>query len=521
MKTDILIVGGGLTAYAAAYEILQNSQLHITILTCGGGASPFIHGFCLPIGDGDSGELFLSDTLSSGYHQSSESLARALCFGTCDLAAYFSELGQEIDRDEGGTYRLLHSLGSSVPRIAGINNAMGPSMLSVLKSRLQKSDRFTLLNGFRAVELIRSGERVIGAKCYDDAGKNFQSIFAGTVILASGGFGRLFPESTNSADIGGDGCAMAYRAGAKLTDMEFIQFEPSAAVWPPQVAGKGIVTTMFYDGAVLRGVNGNRFMLEHSSAGECVAKDVLSKCIYHEIRKNGASIHGGVWFDATAVSEEKWQTSYKPYLNRYLACGIDLRKEPVEIAPAAHTTCGGILIDEKCRTGVPGLIACGEVTGGLHGANRLGGNAGLETIVFGRIAGATAVSEWAEVTVSDHTEEHGCVESVNQNDLLVMRKQMQSIVRTCLNVIRCGKDMQNGLHQVEDMICLLDDHHNDFQAYRLYNDLQTVRLALLSAISRLGSVGCHCREDSVEEKEKYRVVIFKSGAKESIAHLDV
>ena len=266
-------------------------------------------------------------------------------------------------------------------------------MLKTLQHRLDASDRYKKLMGYRALELVCDGSRVIGAKCFDTNENVFYTIYARTVVLASGGFGRLFPESTNSKDIGGDGIAMAYRAGATLTDMEFIQFEPSAAVWPPQVAGKGIVTTMFYEGAVLRGKNGNRFMLDYSEAGECVPKDVQSKCIYNEMRNNGTSPHGGVWFDATKVPEEKWQGVYAPYLNRYLACGIDLRQEPVEIAPAAHTTCGGVRIDENCLCGIDGLVVCGEVAGGLHGANRLGGNAGLETMVFGRIAGKTAVEK--------------------------------------------------------------------------------------------------------------------------------
>ena len=208
------------------------------------------------------------------------------------------------------------------------------------------------------------------------------------MILATGGFGRLFPESTNSADIGGDGCAMASLAGCGLTDMEFIQFEPSAAVWPPELSGKSIITTMFYEGAVLRGGDGKRFMDER------VSKDVQSKAIAEQILKGNTTPHGGVWFDATAVPDHLWDTVYKPYLDRYLKYGIDMRKEPVEIAPAAHTTCGGVIVDENCRTGVPGLIACGEVTGGLHGANRLGGNAGLETMVFGRVAGKTAMEEF-------------------------------------------------------------------------------------------------------------------------------
>lgn len=501
MKTDVLILGGGLTGITAADEIIRNSSLSVTLLQWGGGASPYIHGFCMPVGEGDSVGLFLQDTLNSGYGQSDPALAKALCENSLELLEYFRELGYDLDKKDG-KYSLLHALGSSVPRIAGIENSTGPAMLSRLRKRLKKSNRYRELAGHRGVSLVVQNGRTVGARCYDREKDCFYTISAGSVILACGGFGRLFPESTNSADIGGDGAAMAYLAGAKLTDMEFIQFEPSAAVWPEQVAGKGIVTTMFYDGAVLRAADGRRFMLENSEKGECVPKDVQSRCIYWEISTHGATPHGGVWFDATGVPEAKWQGAYKPYLNRYLACGIDLRKEPVEIAPAAHTTCGGVRIDESCRTGIPGLIACGEAAGGLHGANRLGGNAGLETMVFGRIAGKTAISDWEE------TGELGDDRVQNRpGDVTVQRDELQKLLRGCLNVIRTGEKMTEGLRKLEEMLAQLEDWEGCFEKHRLYNDLLTAKMALLSALERKGSIGCHCRADAVQEDTPYRVEI--------------
>ena len=315
MVTDVLIIGAGLTGTVAADEIIRHSDLNVLQLGSGSGASPYIHGFCMPVGTGDSEELLYKDTMASGYGQCDAHLVQSLCAGSMELEAYFAGLGLELDRDEEG-FRLLHALGSSVPRIASIHNSTGPAMLRNLRNRLKESSRYTSLSGQRALELILENSRVIGAKCYDEEKDHFHNIYAKTVILATGGFGRMFPESTNSPDIGGDGIAMAYQSGAALTDLEFIQFEPSAAVWPPEVAGKGIVTTMFYDGAVLRGKDGNRFMLEHSEHAERVPKDVQSKCICDEIRRHGSTPHGGVWFDATGVPEEKWQGAYKPYLNR-------------------------------------------------------------------------------------------------------------------------------------------------------------------------------------------------------------
>jgi len=502
MKTDVLIIGGGLTGITAADTIIQNSDLAVTLLQWGSGASPYIHAFCMPVGEGDSVELFYQDTMASGYGQSDPLLARKLCDSSLELLDYFRELGYDLDR-ENGNYRLLQALGSSVPRIAGIHNSTGPAMLSRLRQRLKESGRYRELAGHRALELVKTGNRVTGVRCYDKESDCFYTISAGIVILASGGFGRLFPESTNSQDIGGDGTAMAYLAGASLTDMEFIQFEPSAAVWPPQVAGKGIVTTMFYDGAVLRGADGRRFMLDHSDQAECVPKDIQSKCIHREIHTHGATPHGGVWFDATGVPEEKWQGAYKPYLNRYLACGIDLRKDAVEIAPAAHTTCGGIRIDENCRTGIDGLIACGEVTGGLHGANRLGGNAGLETMVFGKIAGKTAIEDIEKVQALPEDPTKNLEPDV---DIPALRSCLQQTLRKFLNVIRTGTGLAEGLSLLDQLMAQLGDYHGCYEKHRLYNDLLTAKAAMESALLRRCSIGCHCREDDWEEAP-YRVVI--------------
>lgn len=504
MKTDVLIIGGGLTGIAAAHEIIKKTALQVDLLHCGGGASPYIHGFCIPVGEGDSKELFYEDTMASGYGQSDPRLAKALCENSEALMPWFKELGLSLD-EKDGKYSLLHSLGSSVPRIAGIENSTGPAMLRTLRREMKDDPRYREHGKQRALSLLKEKGRVIGARCFDLENKCFYNAYARVVILASGGFCRLFPESTNSADIGGDGCAMAFEAGCALTDMEFVQFEPSAAVWPPQVAGKGIVTTMFYEGAVLRGADGRRFMLEHSEKGECVPKDVQSRLIFKEIRDHGATPHGGVWFDATKVPEEKWQGAYLPYLNRYLACGIDLRKQPVEIAPAAHTSCGGIWIDENCCTGIPGLIACGEVAGGLHGANRLGGNAGLETMVFGRIAGQQAAKMVAEVALPDATASTPDLQA--DVDVAAMNDLLHQILRKYLNVVRDAANLPEAEALLEELDASLGEYRHSFDKFRLHNDILTAKLLLKAAMARSTSVGCHVWETEGGQEAPCRVIL--------------
>ena len=516
MKTDILILGGGLSALAAADEAVRNSHCRVTLLQCGGGASPYIHGFCLPVGEGDSEALLLEDTLASGCGYTDPRLAGALCQGSAQLMDYFRELELDIDR-EGESPRLLKSLGSSVPRIASIENTTGPAVMRRLRARLEASGQFTECRRQRGMTLLTREGAVVGARCYDLEKKEFYNLYAGCVILATGGFCRIFPENTNSAEMGGDGIAMAYHVGAQLTDMEFVQFEPCAAVWPPQVAGKGIITTMFYNGAVLRGKDGARFMLRYDENAECVPKDKLSRCIAREILENGATEHGGVWFDATGVPQALMEGVYKPYLQRYLNCGIDLRTTPVEIAPAAHTSCGGVVIDEACRTGIPGLIACGEVTGGLHGANRLGGNAGLETMMFGRIAGKTAVADVRSCPEGEEAREDDIHADV---DIPAMRAQLQQILRQSLNVVRREETMTAGLAELKTLQKQLGAIAGCYEKLRLANDLLAAEAALRSALARESAVGCHFREDSREEAAS-RVVIAKNAGQMTVLRKEI
>jgi fumarate reductase (CoM/CoB) subunit A len=307
---------------------------------------------------------------------------------------------------------------------------------------------------------------------------------------------------------------MAQQAGCKLVDMEFIQFEPSAAVWPPELSGKSIITTMFYEGAVLRGGDGQRFMDER------VGKDVQAKAIATQIQKGNTTPHGGVWFDATGVPELLWATVYKPYLDRYLKYGIDMRKEPVEIAPAAHTTCGGVRIDENCLSGVSGLIVCGEAAGGLHGANRLGGNAGLETMVFGRIAGKTAVSH-TDTGLRLPTDTEILPNREPDVDVDAIRDRFRQIMRRSLNVIRCREELEQGITEITGLLDSLGQHRGCYQKHRLYNDLLTARITMASALERKGNAGCHCRSDAVEETAAYRVIIKTDGETMTVSRASI
>ena len=495
MKTDVLIIGGGITARRAARIVAE--KYSVTLVSDGAGASPYIHGLNVPLLDTDSTELFYKDTVESGKWQNDPSLAEALTEGSRAVKAEFAA---DFDKTDGGGYELLKPLGSSVPRVASIGGRTGAGILRSLIAE----KRYTELESTRALSLIKDGEKVVGAMLFDRKSRTHYPIFADAVLIATGGFGGIFRFSTNSSDIGGDGCSMAYLAGAELVDMEFIQYEPTVAVSPKPLVGKSIITTMLFEGAVMRNARGERFM------DEKVGKYALSLGIAKEIARGGGTENGGVYYDMTSVPKKMLKGKYKDYFTRYKNHGIDIGKTPVEIVPAPHTTMGGIRIDRECHTTVSGLFAAGEAAGGVHGANRLGGNAGLEVLVFGDIAGL------AIVRFLDKKLDRGMDISAFQAesapdevcDVSEERQELQSILDGALGVERCESSLAAALPRLDMLITSVSDKTRSFDAIRLRNDAVAAKLAVRAALERNESVGSHVRADfPLTGGEKYCIIL--------------
>ena len=398
--------------------------------------------------------------------------------------------------------------------------------MNAIRDEFATNENISSLKDTRALRLLRIDGRVCGALTYQIKENKYTLVIANAVVLACGGFCNIYPFSTNMSDIGGDGIAMSFGVGAELCDLEFVQFEPSAAVAPKALRGKSVITTMYYEGAVLRNTLGERFMLQYGEAGECVNKDVQSRYIFKEIKEGRGTENGGVFFDCRGVGRERLNEQYDSYVKRYSDVGIDIATTPFEIAPAPHTSLGGISVDENCFSGIEGLYACGEVIGGLHGANRLGGNAGLETMVFGRIAGESVADYLAKAPKCEVTDDDAedfvddtftlsGEEAVTCGQLTEIRNKMEKVLSEKLNVLRTGDELAEAVDEIGDLLEELDNSSMEgvseelaFETLRLVNDLQTTYLLAMSAYTREESCGCHVRTDHEEEgKDKYRVVV--------------
>ncbi len=537
IKTDALIIGSGLSGLLCAKQIHDKAKgAKILMLGDGWGASPYVHGFNMPLHSDDSVELFKNDTLKSGKFQSIPELANTLCEGTEEVKAELTELGINFDRAPDGSYKLLRPLGASVPRVASVGNHTGIAIMKKVRAILEADDNYSLMRA-RALRLFVDGGKVYGALAYIKEKKEFVLIESKLTVLAVGGFCNIYPFSTNKSDIGGDGIAMAYYAGTSLTDLEFVQFEPSAAVTPKKLRGQSVITTMYYEGAVMKNALGERFMLKYSDAGECVDKDVQSRCIYREIKEGRATENGGVFFDATGVGREKLNEMYASYVKRYKNVGIDIAQTPFEIAPAPHTSLGGAVVDGACKTEIQGLFACGEMIGGLHGANRAGGNAGLETLVFGTIAGKSAAEYLKSEATCDFVPSKLHCDNftssvisrvtdtdISEIDINDMKDRLGKILEGKLSVLRNTADLESAKNELSAMLSKVQSVNTDsaqpeqlYSLIRLENDITTAYLLALSCLERTESIGCHVRVDCPEassDSEHYRVNVRygKSGA---------
>ena len=341
--------------------------------------------------------------------------------------------------------------------------------------------------------LIRQGDSVAGALGLDRSSPHLYLIQAGAVILASGGAGRIYASSTNTSDITGDGYVMAARAGAKVIDMEFVQFNPVVTIDSPKLT---MQASPFAAGAELKNQLGEVFMDIYSPAGHMATRDVMARAILAEINAGRGTPKGGVYMDfskiPSALLKKKWHNIHNFLQGR----------QQVEVAPAAHFIMGGIAIDEECRSTMPGLYACGEVAGGVHGANRLPGNALTEAVVFGRRAGRRASAEvrspicWGTAEVDQILlSERICLDEIEDGrpaqgspEISAVKAQLRQVMGSCAGVLRSTRGLENASKKVQELYEILEQYRCN--SYWEWLDFCQVRLMVGTAIMILdGALG--------------------------------
>ncbi|MHC1598246.1 MAG: FAD-binding protein [Candidatus Methanofastidiosia archaeon] len=516
IHADVMIVGGGIAALKAAIEARKHvdSVLMVTKGRVGkGGCSSISEGILnAPFDEKDSPLLYFNDIMDGSASVADESLVKVLSENAKNAVLSLEKDGVKFVRS-GHTLSLNLSGGNSVARTIRVDPprpGCGRAIpLALLEAARKAGVKF--LEGSSVVKLFVQDKRAAGALAFGEG--EFTHITFKSAVLATGGAGKLYKNTTNPSGIIGDGYFLAQDAGASLVDMEYVQFFPTVAL-----SSYLVLPFVFTDGATLRNSNNERFIGKYDpKLMEKTTRDKMSRAIFTEVME-GRGIDGGIYISYKEVPQEILSSKYKKELDFFISKGIDLKDEPLLARPACHFFMGGIKIDSACRTDVSGLFACGECAGGTHGANRLAGNALTEALVFGEIAGKSA-SDFANVNSYLDTDTKDFIESIpsvgKNSEEMKMISELKGIMWENVGIIRDKKSINGALEKISylwkrfediDSVKELDDY------FTLRNSLHVAKAIALAALERKESRGAHYRSDYQEERPEWKkAIIIKEG----------
>jgi succinate dehydrogenase / fumarate reductase flavoprotein subunit len=465
---DVLIIGAGgagLRAAIAAAEkglsvgIVSKSLLgkaH-TVMAEGGIAAAVGN-----VDPDDSWRQHFIDTLKSGKFLNNWRMAEIFTKEAPERVIELEQWGALFNRTPQGRISQRPFGGHTYRRLCHVGDRTGLEMIRTLQEKVLTTDAKVYMET-TVTKLFKDGSgRVVGALAYTRESGSFVHFKVKAVIMATGGWGRIYKVTSNSWEGTGDGCVLAYDAGAELVDMEMVQFHPTGMVWPPGVRGILVTEGVRGEGGILRNAKGERYMERYDPEKmELSTRDVVARANYTEVTEGRGSEHGGVYLDITHLGYDgimkKLPTMHEQFLK---LADIDIAREPMEVFPTVHYTMGGIKVDsETCATNVSGLFAAGECAGGLHGANRLGGNSLSDLLVFGRRAGL-GVAEYVEQSTHGteieereiRTEIERVLEPLEKTDgdesPYLMQQELQAAMMEHANLMRNEGSLKEGLGKV-------------------------------------------------------------------------
>mgnify|MGYP001030039644 CR=1 FL=1 len=382
-KTDILVVGSGIAGLLVALKVSESGSVTIVTKKEGSESNTYYAqgGIAAVAGVTDSYELHIRDTIEAGQGLCNREAVEIMVREGPERVEELVEMGVRFNRDErDGSFSLGREGGHSEPRIIHYGDITGRELEKVLLASVRSDPRITFLDEHLAIDLVLGDSgRVVGCYILDTETDEMATVLAGETVLATGGAGKIYLYTSNPDVASGDGIAMAYRAGAEISNLEFVQFHPTS-LYHPKVKSLLISEALRGEGAVLRDKQGHAFMKEYDSRGELAPRDVVARAIDREMKKSGEK---HVMLDITN-RDAAWLRERFPFVfESCLRYGIDISKDPIPVVPAAHYMCGGVRVDMNGTTNLEGLSAIGEVAcTGVHGANRLASNSLLEAIVL-------------------------------------------------------------------------------------------------------------------------------------------
>ena len=542
--TDILILGTGGAGLFAALHARQTAPegTRITVAVKGligkCGCTRMVQGgYNVALGGGDTVERHFMDTINGGKWLPNQDMAWRLCEqAVVRIHELENEVGCFFDRNADGTLHQKAFAGQTADRTVHKGDLTGIEIINRLMEKVLASG-VEKLQEHRAVGLIptRDGSALAGVLMIDMRTGRFRLVRAKTVLMGTGGGPTMYKYHTPSGDKTMDGLAMALRAGLSLRDMEMVQFHPTGLLAGEHTRMTGTVLEEGLRGAGGQLINhaGQRFMFDYDSKGERATRDVVSRGIYAEMRKNNNPEQEGVFISMSHLGPENVRQKFKGMVKRCADSGFDLAAGKVEVVPTAHYFMGGVVVDIDTRTAMEGLYVAGEDAGGAHGSNRLGGNGVANSTVYGGIAGDTMGKDVLRMSLRDPDEdvlaaefERAVYPLTRKPDLVLpLRKQLQDCMWENVGVMRTRAGMEHGLKGVAEVSDALMDTGvegsnlafnltwHDWLNLRSLCDISEV--ITKAGIARENSRGAHFREDFPDpgamEESEFTVSQLKDG----------
>ena len=553
---DVLIIGSGSAGLRAAIEA-HDAGASILIISKSTKGDPHTvlarGGINAALGTMDPEDNWMvhaADTLREGVFLADYERVEILCKNAPDAVNELVNWGARFHREKDGRLTQRFFGAHTYRRTVFYGDWTGNEIIRVLMDQIQQR-KIEIIDNVYITKLLKSDdvneevptgeEEVKGALGIDIEKKEILVFECKSLILATGGYTRVYSVSSSRIfENYGEGVALAYEAGADLVDMEMVQFHPTGMVWPEKALGTLATEAIRGEGGILLNSKGERFMKNYyPERMELGPRDIVARANYNEIVDGRGTEHGGVWLDVTHLPKDKildrLPTMYEQFKN---IAGIDISKEKMEVGPTAHYSMGGVVVDIKCRTKIRGLFAVGEVIGQIHGANRLGGNSLLDTIVFGKIVGSEAARLAKEVGNRGKTKEPSSSLRLNVNsqkgyedygififkEPIKFLKEIQELMNCDAGIIRDETRLQSGLKRIlelkeefyskDDFLkgFKIDDDGNSENVvltWEVKSSLVVCEAIIRSALMRQESRGAHYRSDFPNlHDEKWNVNIY-------------
>lgn len=518
--SDVIVVGGGA---AGLYAAIAAKGVHginkVTLLTPdelgSGGCSKKTHGINAALNPEDSWENHARDTYDGGGRINNPALVKILCQEIPNRIAQLESWGVRFAK-EGNRYQTGTYGGSSFSRSIHWFDITGLEIVQELVKRLILSGCF-VHEGRWVTELLIHEERCVGVLAINRLTKRVEEYRAQSVVLATGGGACVYPISSISSDKLATGLMLGYRAGAPLVDMEMVQFHPTGILIPGNIGnGSLLEEEMRAQGGVLLNSARQRYMYDYDKRGELATRDVVARSSYLEIINGRGTKSEGIIFDISKIDKKTLSSRLPKTVKRLRSFGVDLMAvNEVEISPTAHFLMGGVAIKENCETGIKGLFACGEDAGGIHGANRLGGNGVAEALVFGHYCGESAGLDALnrnQIDINYDTQNSATYYELDEKQAIDIDDQIKKIMWSGVGVVRWGLRLQtalDSLYTLRDKLkekkkkCLITNNgiygNGFYRGTTLLNKLELAIVITTSALVRRHSLGAHYVADGEQD----------------------